>query len=114
MKLSFQMVCIIFGVTLVHLVIIATLSPVGIEGETFLGPGPELVLEGNPTGEAVPSPVPDAEGSREVPAVLPLREAFPSEPIDPPARRREEAAVPVTSDPDPVAVSRPVPQSPRS
>jgi len=114
MQLSFQMVCIIFGVTLVHLVIIATLSPVGIEGDTLLGPVPELVLEGSPTGEAVPSSMPDAAGSREAPAVLPLREAFPSEPIDLPARRREEAAAPVTSDLDPVAVSRPVPQSPSS
>jgi hypothetical protein len=114
MKLSFQMVCIIFGVTLVHLVIIATLSPIGIEGETYLGPVPELIVEGSPSEETSSSPGPEAAGAVEVPAVSPLPEAVQAEPIDLPARRREEASLPGTSDPDPVAATRPVPQSPRS
>lgn len=114
MKLSFQTVCIIFGVTLVHLIIIATLSPVGSEGESFLGPVPELVIEGTVSEETATSSEPNPLSSGENPAEASRPEAAPGEPIDLPARRREEASAPGTPAAEPVAATRPVTVSPRS
>jgi hypothetical protein len=114
MKLSLQTVCIIFGVTLVHLVLIATLSPVGGEGENYLGPVSETLAEGAVADEAPASleSIPASPGGNPTPVSLP--DAAPAEPIDLPARRRENAAAPSTNATEPVAATRPIPQSPRS
>ena len=120
MKLSFQTVCIIFGVTLVHLIIIATLSPMGSEGERLFGPVPDLVVGEGPAEETI-----DADGTESQPIhdgrsshLAPRPDAAPPTPVelpvDLPARRREEAAAPVTPPADPVAATRPAPQAPRS
>jgi len=114
MRLSFQTVCIIFGVTLVHLIVIAALSPVGSEGENMLGPVPELVIEGEVGGSPAPAPGDSLPAAVEMPAEASRPDAAPAEPIDLPARRREEASTPVNPAPEPVAATRPVPVSPRS
>ena len=120
MKLSFQTVCIIFGVTLVHLILIATLSPVGSEGEALFGPVPDLVVEEFASGETevTTGTVTDPLRESRDPAVTPRPDAVPATPgelpVDLPARRREEAALPVTPPSDPVAATRPAPRAPRS
>jgi hypothetical protein len=114
MKLSFPVVCILFGVTLVHLVIIASLSPLGVGGEPFHVPVPEGTGGEKLTEESSTSPGPGPEDADEVPAVTSLPEPVRAAVIDLPAQRREEAPFPGTSAHDPVATTRPVPQSPRS
>lgn len=114
MRLSFQTVCIIFGVTLVHLIIIATLSPVGSGGERYFGPVPDLIVEGTNPEEAVAHPDPNPLRAADEASVTPRPDAISTEPVDLPARRREEAAVPIAPAADPVAATRPVPQAPRS
>lgn len=114
MRLSFQTVCIIFGVTLVHLIIIATLSPVGSEGERYFGPVPDLIVEGTATEEAATHPEPNPLRATDEASLTPRPDSVPAEPIDLPARRREDAAAPIAPAADPVAATRPVPQAPRS
>jgi len=117
MRLSFQTVCIIFGVTLVHLIIIATLSPVGSEGERYFGPVPDLIVEGTGPEEAATHPEPNPLRATDETYLTPRPDAVhavPAEPIDLPARRREDASAPIAPAADPVAATRPVPQSPRS
>lgn len=114
MKLSFHLVCILFGVTLVHLVIIASLSPMGAEGKTFHGPVPERTEGEKLSVESTTSPGSGPVDADKVPAVTSLPEPVQAEPIDLPAQRRQEAPFPGASVHDPVATTRPVPQSPRS
>lgn len=114
MRLSFQTVCIIFGVTLVHLIVIAALSPVGSEGENMLGPVPELVIEREVGESPASAPGDSVPPAVETPADASRPDVAPAEPIDLPARRREDASAPVNPAPEPVAATRPVPISPRS
>lgn len=110
MKLSFHTVCIIFGVTLVHLVVIAAISPTGSEGMTLYGPAD------------VDAPDLDsAEGASEAsltiedvgrPMVTESAEA--DTPVDLPARRREDAGLAPNPLADPVASTRPPAAQPRS
>lgn len=110
MKLSLQTVCIIFGVTLVHLIVIAAISPRGSEGVTLYGPAgfeaPELE-----TAEANPEPVSGPVEADQAPVPEPVGAAAP---IDPPARRREDAALPSHPLSEPVAATRAPSVPPRS
>ncbi len=77
MKLSFQTVCIVFGVTLVHLLFIATLVPTG-GGIPVRHPSPDSPVAGMPAVEEMEAP---------------------EEIVDLPARRREGVSTPAAADP---------------
>ncbi len=94
MKLSLQTVCVVFGVTLVHLLFIAALSPGRGEAARNLGTVLPDASEPEFIGEEF-VPVPAVERRRPVPTAV--------EGFDQPALRREEASVPAL---DPVAISR--------
>lgn len=113
MNLSHQTVLLTFGVTLVHLVAIAALSPAThpsrisppplLSDDAFVGPADDStpVPEGKERGvETRPVPVPDA--------------AEPSlDPVALPARFRELPEGESAPSPDPVAETRPVPDPER-
>lgn len=110
MKLSFQTVCIIFGVTLVHLIVIAAISPRGSEGMTLYGPAGFEASELETT-EATPEPAAGV-GEANQGAVPNSVEA--AAPVDLPARRREDAALPSHPLSEPVAATRAPAIPPRS
>lgn len=105
MKVSHQTVLLIFGVTLVHLVAIAALSPTTQPSrisEPTLFPDGAFV---GPAGDD--APVPAVEET--IVETRPLPATVPAEPVDLPARFRELPGTSPAPGPDPVAESRPVP-----
>ncbi len=101
MKLSFQTVCIVFGVTLAHLVAIAALSP-GDGGGAGIRRSP-IATVAIPEFDEEADPLP-ADHDQVEEAPFERSEAF-----DPPARRREDALTPATKASEPVAESQAVP-----
>ncbi len=98
MKLSFDTVCLVFGVTLVHVLLIAFLSPTGSDSPRVLesvGVDSSLTMEEDlPEVDPLP-PLPLIERRQVPPTTL--------DPYDLPALPREEAFI---APEDPVAISR--------
>ncbi|HRQ88756.1 MAG TPA: hypothetical protein PLA50_08150 [Bacteroidia bacterium] len=101
MKLPIRTVCMVFGVTLVHLLVIVAISPRG--GETILGASSmddARVMEistGNPTPEPEPKVAPEPMAAAEEEA-RGVREEMP---VDLPARLRPlpDAEAPAVREP---------------